>query len=77
MSCIECSVIPAEGGWVIERQTVRLGPFASEAVAVHVALTGAVQLREQDRPARVSVHSRNGDISAEYCLCKNFKIAII
>jgi hypothetical protein len=77
MSCIACSVIPAEGGWIIERQNVRLGPFGSEAMAVHVAITGAVQLREQDQPARVSVHDRSGNVYAEYCLCKDFKIAII
>jgi hypothetical protein len=77
MSCIACSVFSVESGWVIERQDVRLGPFSSEAMAVHVAITAAVLLREQDRAARVSVQDCNGDIRAEYCLCKDFKFAII
>lgn len=56
---------------------MRLGPYHSEAIAVRVAITEAVQFREQDQSARVSVQDRSGDVRAEYCLCKNFKIAII
>ena len=61
----------------MERENARLGPYPSEAIAVRVAISGAVQCREQDQSARVSVYDRSGNVCAEYCLCKDFKIAII
>ena len=77
MECITYSVLPVENGWVIDQEDSRLGPYESEAIALRVAIAEAVQLREQGQPVRASVYDSSGNISAEYCLCKDFKIAII
>ena len=77
MGCIAYSVLPVENGWVIEQEDARLGPYPSEAVAVRVAIAEAVQRRQQNRGVRASVYDRGGNVSAAYCLCKDFKFAII
>lgn len=77
MECAGYSVLPVENGWVIEQENARLGPYPSEAIAVRVAIAEAVQLRQQNQPVRASVYDRRGNVSAAYCLCKDFKIAII
>jgi hypothetical protein len=77
MTCIVCSVIPVEDGWTVERDNVRLGLYQSDDLALRAAVTKGLQLREQEQPARVSVRDRGGNVCAEYCLCKDFKMAII
>ena len=77
MECTAYSVLPVENGWVIEQENARLGPYPSEAIAVRVAIAEAVQRREQNQPVRASVYDRGGNVSAAYCLCKDFKIAIL
>lgn len=77
MECTAYSVLPVENGWVIEQENARLGPYRSEAIAVRVAIAEAVQRREQNQPVRAAVYDRRGNVSAAYCLCKDFKIAIV
>ena len=77
MECTAYSVLPVENGWVIEQENARLGPYPSEAIAVRVAIAEAVQRRQHNRPVRASVYDRGGNVSAAYCLCKDFKFAII
>lgn len=77
MTCIVCSVIPVQGGWIVERENVRVGLYQSDDIALSVAVREGLQLREQEQPARVSVRDCSGCVCAEYCLCKDFKIAII
>jgi hypothetical protein len=77
MSCVPISVTPTELGWVVERGNVCLGQNQSENMALNSAIAEALLLREQGQAARVSVRDECGKVCTEYCLCKNFKIAII
>ena len=77
MPCDAYSVIPVEGGWVVELENVRLGPYQGDDIALRVAVTEALQQRRQGQSAKVSVKDRYGDICAEYCLCNDFKIAVL
>jgi len=54
----------------MERENARLGPYPSEVMAVRVAISGAVQCREQDQSARVSLYDRSGNVCAEYAFVR-------
>jgi len=77
MSCVPILVIPIEAAWVIERENVRLGQNQSKDLALRAATSQALLIRERGRAARVSVRDEYGNVCTEYCLCKDFKIAII
>jgi hypothetical protein len=77
MSCISISVIPIEGGWAVEQENACLGQNQSENMALRSAIAEALLLREQGQAAKVSVRDECGEICSEYCLCKDFKIAMI
>jgi hypothetical protein len=73
MSCTACSVIPVDGNWLVECGKVSHGPYMSNGIAVRVAITEALALRRQAQPSKISIQDRTGRISAEYCLCADFK----
>jgi hypothetical protein len=76
MSCILISVFPTERGWAAERGNVCISQNQSEILALSSAISEAFSLREQDQAARVSVRDKCGEVCSEYCLCKDFKIAL-
>ena len=71
--CTVCSVIPVDGNWFVEQGSTRHGPYMSDAIALQVATGEALALRRKWLPTRVSIQDDTGRISAEYCLCKEFK----
>ncbi len=77
MPCHEFLVIPFHGGWIVQHDHDRLGPYQSEPTALQVALAEALQLRERGMRTKASVKDCAGNTRAEYCLCKEFRIALI
>ena len=77
MTCIEVSVLPSQRGWFVQQDRDRLGPYGNEYAALKVAVSEAAKLRDEGVPVRASVKDRVGNTTAEYCLCKQFKFAII
>lgn len=77
MSCAEFSVVPEGNNWMVVHETDRLGPYISEQAALIVAVDEAVKLRDQGIRARASLKNCDGKTCGEYCLCKEFKFAVI
>ena len=75
MSCVACSVIPVDGNWFVEHGQTSHGPYISNEIALRIATSEALSLHRQGQRSKISVHDRHGKVSAEYCLCSNFKIA--
>jgi hypothetical protein len=73
LSCIVCSVIPHDGDWFVEIGKASHGPYASNGIALRVAVSEARSLHQQGKESRISVQNIAGAISAEYCLCPDFK----
>jgi hypothetical protein len=72
MPCIACRVVAADGEWIVQRQSVRLGPYHAQETALRVALAEALALRRRGCRVRVSAENKSGATCAEYCLCENF-----
>ena len=75
MYCTVCSVIPVGSTWVAECGTTSHGPYLSNGIALRVAVSEAQALHRQGKRSRISVQNSAGDVSAEYCLCADFKRA--
>jgi len=73
MSCTACSIIPVDGHWLVTCGKTSRGPYMSNGIAVRVAITEALAFHRQGQRSRVSIQDRTGRISAEYCLCADFK----
>jgi hypothetical protein len=73
--CTVCSVIPVDGDWLVEYGKTIHGPYLSNGIALRVAVSEAQALHRQGQRSRISVQDNAGAISAEYCLCADFKKA--
>ncbi len=73
MSCTLCTLVPAGVGWFAECGDTRQGPYLSKGMAFRVAAAEAVVLRRKGHGVRISIQDENGEVSAAYCLCDNFR----
>jgi len=75
MPCTACTLIHVANGWIAECENVRQGPYLSKGVAFRIAAAEALALRRHGQRSRISVQDESGAVSAEFCLCDNFKFA--
>jgi hypothetical protein len=73
MSCIACTLRPVANGWIAECGNTQQGPYLSKAVAFRIAATEALVLRRHGQRVRIAIQDESGAVSAEFCLCENFK----
>jgi len=73
MDCIECMVFPlSSGDWVAHLDNGPAGPFFDADIALKLAVSEALRLREANRAARVTVRAPDGAVRAQRCLCQQF-----
>jgi len=75
MSCHKCSVVAVGSTWFVEHGKTSRGPYMSNGMALRVAVSEALALRSQKKRSKISVQNSADEISAEYCLCADFKMA--
>lgn len=69
-------VFPApNGGWTARLESRDAGPYLSQDLALRVAISDALRLRNTDQRVRVTVQDARGVVSAERCLCGQFLAA--
>src|SRR5947208_6867081 len=72
VSCNVLTVVSKKGGWFVEQEKSRQGPYPSYDLAVRVAVAEALQYRRNGAQAKVSVQDNDGAVTAELCLCAEF-----
>lgn len=73
MNCIPCVVFPTAGQeWMAHLESGPVGPFIDRDLALQVAIIEALRLRQSNRPARLVIRDRAGNVCAERCLCRQF-----
>jgi hypothetical protein len=74
LACQNIVVSPTiQGGWIAKIGTREAGPYASQDLALRVAVAEAGQIRSVDRHICIVVQDASGDVSAARCTCYAFE----
>ncbi len=74
MSCTVCTLLPVGNGWIAECGMTQRGPYLSKGMAFRVATSEAQALRRRGQDVQIAIQDETGEVSAAYCLCRNFKV---
>ena len=76
MPCTFCTLLPVGNGWIAECGMTQQGPYLSKGMAFRVAASAAQALRRRGERVKISIQDETGAVSAEYCLCRRFTMAV-
>jgi hypothetical protein len=68
MDCKRCRVAFGERGWTAQTERGEAGPYATEDIAMRVAVAEVMRLRRAGEAARLAIRSQRGDMR-DICLC--------
>ncbi len=71
--CIACAVFQTRSlEWAVHLENGAAGPFEERGIALQVATTEVLRLRQSGRPARLVTMSSDGTVQGITCLCHRF-----
>ena len=68
MDCKRCQVAHGAQGWTAQTEKGEAGPYATQDMAMRVAVSEVLRLRRAGRAARLPLRNARGDLR-DICLC--------